>query len=133
MPRLFATPCAIVVLALASGACSRQDARLEQHRKKFESLGATTAAIGEAWLSGSVSGTYTVTALEQTFLLVEKERTTLASAPEALLDPRGAHLSQAAERLSRLLAAVIGDVQSADAEAVRRRLAEIPIRPQHQP
>lgn len=117
------------VFALASLGCSRQDARLQQHREKFESLGATTEAIGESWLAGSVSGTYTLTALDQTFILVEQERTTLASSPEALSDPRGAALSHAAESLARLIAGMRQDVRAGDAAAVRRRLASIPIRP----
>jgi hypothetical protein len=119
--------CAAVVLALAG--CGRQDTRLQQHREKFESLGATTAAIGDSWLAGSTSGTFTVTALNQTFLLVEQERAALASTPEALLDPRGAELSQAAESLSRLIAQMQQDVRAADASSVRRRLANIPIKP----
>jgi hypothetical protein len=119
--------CAAV--ALVSSGCSRQDARLQQQREKFESLGATTAAIADDWLAGSTSGTYTLTALEQTFLLVEQQRAALASSPDALLDPRGAQLSQAAESLSRLIAAMRQDVRAADAASLRRREARIPIRP----
>jgi hypothetical protein len=116
-------------LVLTLVGCSRQDDRLRQHRKQFESLGATTAAIGEAWLDGSVSGTYTLTALDRTFRLVERERTALADAPGTLIDPRGAELSQAAEALLRLLARLTNDVRSGDAAALRRHLAEIPIKP----
>jgi hypothetical protein len=118
---------ATLIVALAG--CSRQDERLRQHRKHFESLGATTAAIGEAWLAGSVSGTYTLTALDQTFRLVEQEQTALASKPNTLIDPRGAALSQAAEKLLRLLARLTEDVRSGDAGALRGHLAEIPIKP----
>jgi hypothetical protein len=46
-----------------------------------------------------------------------------------LRDPRGAAMSQAAEKLSRLIAQLAGDTSAADADAVRRRLAEIPIKP----
>ena len=119
-------------MVLASSACVRQDARLQQHRDKLESLGATTAAIAEAWLRGSVSGTYTCTALEQTYRLVEQERASLASSPGALIDTRGAQLSQAAEALSRLLAAMLQDVRGADAGSARRHLAAIPIVPARQ-
>jgi hypothetical protein len=115
----------LVVLA----ACSRQDARLQQHKEKFESLGATTQAIAQGWLSGALSGTYTRTAFAQTLQLVEQERTALAAGPEMLLDPRGATLSQQAEQLSRLLAKLIGDVRAADAPAARRDIAAIPIAP----
>jgi hypothetical protein len=119
----------ILAAALAAAGCSRQDERLQQHREKFESLGSSTAAIGDAWLAGSASGTYTGTALEQLFLLVEKERSSLASTPETLLDPRGAELSQTAERLSRLIAAIIQDVRAADPVSLRRHLTMIPIKP----
>jgi len=120
---------AVVALALTLVGCARQDARLQQHKEKFESLGETTAAICEAWLDGDVSGTYTRTALDQTFMLVEQERTALAASPEALLDPRGASLSQSAERLSRLIATLIQAVEGANDASVRQRLTEIPIRP----
>ena len=122
----------VVVLSL-TGACARQDARLQQHKDKFESLGETTAAICEAWLRGDLSGTYTRTALRQTFKLAEQERTALAASPEALLDPRGADLSQSAERLSRLIAILIHDIEGADATSVRERLTHIPIRAAGQP
>src|SRR3954470_9344023 len=101
---------AIAAVGLGTGACVRQDARIQQHQEKLESLGATTAAIGRAWLAGDTSGRFTRTALEQTFLLVEQERSALAGSPQTLLDPRAAHLSQAAEGLSRLLAMTINDV-----------------------
>jgi hypothetical protein len=120
----------IAAVALGSASCSRQDQRLQQHREKFESLGASTAAIGEAWLAGSTSGTYTTTALQQTLLLVEQERCALASTPDALLDSRGAELSQAAERLSRLIAAMMHDVGAADAASLRQHLTKIPIAPE---
>jgi len=118
---------AIAAGCLSSGACARQDARIQQHQEKLESLGSTTAAIGRAWLAGETSGTFTRTALEQTFMLVEQERSALAASPQTLLDPRGAHLSQAAEGLSRLLAMTINDVGAADAGSVRHRLTQIPI------
>jgi hypothetical protein len=112
-------------VALGAAACTRQDAQLKQHGEKLASLRATSTAVGEAWLAGDVSGTYAHTALEQTFMLVERERTALAASPQPLLDPRGAALSQAAERHSRLLALMIQDVRGADAAATRRHLADI--------
>jgi hypothetical protein len=122
---------AVIVLAsiAIAGACARQDATLRQHKETFESLGASTKAIVEAWLSGSVSGTYTSTALEQTLLLVEKERSAMTAAPELLRDPRGADLSQISENLSRLIASLMNDVESADAASARRHAADIPILP----
>lgn len=119
----------IAVVAIAFSACARQDARLQQHREKFESLRASTKLVGEAWLAGHVSGTYTTTALERIYLLVEQERQTLAAQPAMLADPRGATLSQAAERLSREIAAMMQSVRGADGGSVRRHLASIPIAP----
>lgn len=121
-----------VLLGLAVTDCGRQDRQLQQHQEKLESLGATTKAIAEAWLGGSVSGTYTLTALEQTLILVEQERSAFATVPEALLDPRGARLSEAAERLSRLLASTMQDVRAADAASVRQHMDDIPIQPSAQ-
>jgi hypothetical protein len=114
---------------LTAGACGRADTRLQQYQEQFESLGSTTTAIVEAWLAGSTSGTFTRTALEQTFQIGEQQRTAMASDPMALRDPRGARLSQAAEHLSRLLAMMMRDVAAADAGSVRHRLTEIPIAP----
>jgi hypothetical protein len=119
----------VATAALGSPACNQQERRLQQHQEQFESLGSTTVAIGDAWLAGSVSGTYTRVALEQTRRLVEQERAALASEPQSLVDERGAQLSQAAERLSRLLAAMTEDVRTADASSARRHLTEIPIVP----
>jgi hypothetical protein len=118
------------VLALCSVACARQDERLAQHKEKFESLGSTTNAIATAWLNGDTSSTYTLTALEQTFLLVEQERSALATSTGMLVDPRGASLSQSAERLSRLIARITEDVRTSDGAEARRHLADIPIRPE---
>jgi hypothetical protein len=120
----------LLILALTPSACGRQDTQLQQHKEKFESLGETTAAIVEAWLTGDVSGTYLQIALERTFGLVEQERSALAASPALLLDPRGAQLSRSSEELSRLIAVLIHDAAAADAESVRRRLREIPIRPE---
>jgi hypothetical protein len=122
---------ALVAVAIALTACS-QDSALQQHREKLESLGATTAAIADAWLGGTASATYARTALEQTRQLVEQERTSLAAKAATLADARGADLSEAAERLSRLLALMIRDVEHRDASALRQRIAQIPIQPPHQ-
>jgi hypothetical protein len=116
-------------VSLAVAACGRLDEHLEHHRETFDSLGATTAAVSEAWLAGNVSGTYARTALDKTFRLVEQERAALAGSPQALVDPRGAQLSQAAERFSRLLAAMMHDVRGADVRSVRQHLTEIPFGP----
>jgi hypothetical protein len=119
----------VATAAFGSPACNQQERRLQQHKEQFESLGSTTAAIGDAWLAGSVPGTYARAALEQTLRLSEQERTALAISPQSLVDPRGAQLSQAAERLSRLLAVMAEDVRAGDAPSARRHLTEIPIVP----
>jgi hypothetical protein len=96
-------------LGLASaliGGCSAPQDRIQQHERQLRSLGATTAVVSDAWLSGRVSAAYAVTALEQTLALVERERAALGTDAEL-----------------RQLAAVIGDVERADVAAVRRQLA----------
>jgi hypothetical protein len=131
--RLLAPPAIVVIVAAMSVAgCTSQSDALDQHQEKLESLGASSAAITENWLRGAVSGTYAGTALEQIHLLVEQERSALASKPPALADPRGAHLSEAADRLSRLLAIMMQDVEHGDAAALREHASKIPILPQPQ-
>lgn len=119
--------------SLAAAGCTGQEARFRQQQERFESLASTTAAIARAWLDGRTSGTYTGTALEQTLTQVEQARSTLVSAPEALADPRGAALSESAEHLSRVIAALSHDVEARDAASARRDLAGIPFNPPGQP
>jgi hypothetical protein len=124
MGKLILVVCALV----ASAACARQDAKLEQHQKALASLRSTTTAIAAAWLDGNTSGTYTRTALEATFQLIEKERAALAASPSMLSDPRGAQLSQTAEHMSRVVALMIDDARSANGASMRQRAAEIAAR-----
>jgi hypothetical protein len=124
---------ALSTVPVAVSGCSRQDRQLAQHQKDFESLGATTAAIVQAWLAGDVSETYSQTVLDRTLRLVEEERTAVASRPQLLLDPRGAHLSQTADHLSRLIAMLMHDISVADEFSARRRMADIPITPPNHP
>jgi len=83
----------------------------------------------DGWLAGKVSGTFARAALEKTFQLAEQERAVLAKVPATLQDPRGAALSQKAERLSRVLASLVADVAAADGVAARQHVSAIPIRP----
>lgn len=115
------------LLILGCAACTGQDQQLQHHHEKLASLESTTTAIAEAWLTGATSAAYTRTALRQTFLLVEQERTALAPSADALSDPRGAALSQMAERLSRLLATMVRDVDKGDAASMRQTLAAFPV------
>jgi hypothetical protein len=112
--------------AVFCSACNGQERRLQQRQEKIESLGATATAVGNAWLDQSVSSTYARTALDQTFLLLEQERSTLASSPENLIDGRGARLSQAAERLARTIALISDDVTRGDATSARQHLSTVP-------
>jgi len=128
--RLFT--CLCLALAVVSTGCS-EETEIQRHREKLESLGATTEALGLAWLAGKTSATYTGTALTQTLQLVESERSGLGRSAAALADPAGAELSQSAEKLSRLLGALIQAVQRADHTSVHRHVSEIPILPREQP
>ena len=115
----------VVCAFIGCAACARQDTKLEQHQKALQSLRSTTTAIAGAWLDGKISGTYTRTALERTFQLIEQERATLAASPRMLSDPRGAQLSQAAEHMSRVVALMVNDVTTASGPSMRQRVAEI--------
>jgi hypothetical protein len=115
----------MVILSLAG--CSRHDWQIQQHQEALQSLGSSARVIVQAWLDGQVSGTYTQTALEQIFRLIEQERAALASRPEMLIDERGARLSDTADHLERLVAAMVHAVRGADAAAAHRHLANIPI------
>jgi hypothetical protein len=118
----------VVTAALLAASCSRTDRQLAQHHEAFASLSATTQAIGDAWLSGDVSGTYTLTALDRTYLLVEQQRSSLAGSASMLNDRRGAVMSDAAEQLSRHIAAMIANVDSGDAGAARAHLSALPFK-----
>jgi hypothetical protein len=124
--QLAAILCCLISIA-SSAACNREDRQIRQHQEALQSLGSTVRAIAGAWLDGRVSGTYAQTALERTFLLVEQERTSLASRPEMLIDERGARLSDTADHLERLIAGIQHAMRGANAVAVREGLADIPI------
>src|SRR5436190_17475330 len=118
---------ALMSVGLSGGSCTLQRSWIQTHQETLDSLSSTTVAIGRAWLAGDVSETFTRIALQRTFVLVEHERRALAATPQALLDSREAHLSDAADRLARILAMMISDVAAADAGAIRRRLTDVPL------
>jgi cytochrome c oxidase assembly factor CtaG len=115
----------LIVVVLGASACRSQDAILKQQTKALASFGATVATVGDAWLAGSVSTTYTRTVLEQTLQLLETSRSELVASPRLLADAKGADLSQTADELSRIIAAVWKNVGDGDAITVRRQLAEL--------
>jgi hypothetical protein len=80
--------------------CGSPAQQLEQHQEKLASLRSSRAAIVEAWLAGSVSGTYAATALEQTLQLVEHERRAFATEPDLLIDRSAGHAAVAIGRVS---------------------------------
>jgi hypothetical protein len=63
----------LAIAILGSFACRSQEQVLADQHKALVSLPETTLAIGEAWLTGSVSGTYARTALESTAELLEQQ------------------------------------------------------------
>jgi len=120
---------AVVSLAvMAVTGCGRQDSQLQQHEETMESLSSSTSAIVDAWLHGSVSGTYTATALEQMLMLVEQDRSSLTASSKLLIDRRGAVLADSAAELSQRIANLLSAVQRADSVEARAQLAAIPFR-----
>ena len=125
MPQRLTRSLLLSILTVAFFGCRQHDERLQQHQEKLDSLTASAIAIGRARLSGSTSDTYTRAALERIFSLVEDERAALVSVPDTLLDPRGAKMSQSAERLSRVLAAMQHDVRGSDPRSLRQRVSDL--------
>jgi cytochrome c oxidase assembly factor CtaG len=121
----FASFAWLIVVVLGASGCRSADDILRQQSQALTSLRATTAAIGEAWLSGSVSTTYARTALDQTLQLIEIHRSELVASPQLLADPKGAELLQGGDRLSRAIGRIRADVGDGNSEAVRRQLAGI--------
>jgi hypothetical protein len=124
MDRLRNLAAAIALLGAVS--CSRQDRELQQHQETMASLSGSTTAIVNAWLGGSVSGTYTSTALEDVLMMVEQDRYALAVSPKLLIDQRGAAIADSAAQLSQRLAAILSAVQQANSTAARAQVAAIP-------
>jgi hypothetical protein len=96
---------------------------LSDQEKALTSLRATIVFVCDAWLAGSVSTTYARTALEATALLLDKERTELASSPDALASPLGATLSEVEQQLARSLALLHQALSQSDTAVVRQQLS----------
>jgi uncharacterized protein YgfB (UPF0149 family) len=109
------------------------EAQLKQHAEKVRSLRATTIAIADAWLHGNVSGAYAQGALEQTFQLLEQERTAVAGTPDDLARPAANALTHTTEQLSREIAALTRDVRMADGASARRHLGDLETTTPEQP
>jgi hypothetical protein len=116
----------VMVGALCASACTRRDTQLEQHSEAFQSLSSTTKTVVQSWLDGKVSGTYALTALDQTYMLVEQERTSLTSSASTVIDPRGAAMSDSSSELARRIAEAIAAVRRADGQAARQHLNALP-------
>lgn len=117
---------AAIFALLCASSCSRKDQQLVDHSEAFQSLSATATAVVDDWLNGSISGTYTLTALDQTYLLVEQERASMSSSASTVIDPRGAALADSASELAHHIALMMAAVRSADAASARRQLDDLP-------
>jgi hypothetical protein len=113
------------IAAVTLSACTSHDGEVQKHAQKIASLRATTLSITEAWLQGHVTGTYAEAALEQTFQLVQQERAALASTPAQLAEPHANALARNSEEMSRVIAALAGDVHSRDGVNARRHLDDL--------
>jgi len=115
-----------LLIALPAVACARHDRQLQDHEQTLSSVAASVNRIGEAWLSGETSGTFTAVALEQMFQAVEAERAAVAADPAFIRDPRGASLADSASELCRRVALMLGAVQGADSATLRHQLDGLP-------
>jgi hypothetical protein len=117
---------AALLALLGAASCSRHDQQLQDHQDAFGSLSASVHAVVGHWLTGTVSGTYASTALEQLLLMVEQERSALTASPKLLIDRRGAALADSAAQLSREIAVILASVRDADGNTARQHLAVLP-------
>jgi hypothetical protein len=114
-----------IVVAVGVSACRSQDQMLTHQNKTLTSLRSTIISVGDAWLSGTVSSTFTRTSLENTLQLLETSRSQLVASPQLLADRRFADLAQSADRLTRVVGLLWKSVGDGDTGEVRRQLADI--------
>jgi hypothetical protein len=119
--------------AVAISACRSPDAQIQQHARKIASLRATTRSVVEAWLQGNVTGRYAEGALDQTFELLEAERTAVAATPADLARPHANVLARDAEATSRVIAALSRDIRTGDGANARRHLGDLRVDTPEQP
>lgn len=116
----------MIFALLCAPSCSRKDQQLVDHSETFQSLASTAHTVVQDWLKGSVSGTYALTALDRTYVLVEQERSGLTAAASMVIDSRGASLADSASELARSIAVMMSAVRTADAGAARQQLEDLP-------
>jgi hypothetical protein len=104
-------------------ACRSREQQIADQQQALESLRATARAVGDAWLSGSVSATYARTAIEAAQRLLDQRRAALAASPDLLADPKAAALSGAEEQLARSLAALWKAVDQGDTATAKQQVA----------
>jgi hypothetical protein len=122
-----------IMAAVLTTACAAANSDVEKHAEKMASLRASTVAVGESWLAGDVSGTYTRGALEQIFELVDQERAAVAANAEDLARPAADAVARDGEQLQRALASISNGVAGRDGSSVRRQLTDLSGRPSGHP
>ena len=113
------------LLAACASACRSDQQVIDDQQRAMASLRATVIALGNAWLSGTISSTYARTALEATQQLVEKHRAELTATPAQLANPVAASLSDAENRLAHHVALLWNAIGDSDFDAVRRHLSAV--------
>jgi hypothetical protein len=122
-----------MIAAILTAGCAAASSDVEKHAEKMASLRASTVAVGESWLAGDVSGTYTRAALEQIFELVDQERAAVAANAEDLARPAAESVARDGEQLQRALASISNGVAGRDGSSVRRQLTDLSGRPSGHP
>jgi hypothetical protein len=116
---------ALALLLVASIACRSQEDQLREHRRQLHSLRSTTVQVGNAWLTGQVSSTYAVAALETTSSLIEQERASLGSNPERLGDRSMTMLLGEIDDAVQTIGALIRHIDAGAQSAVQQQLSTL--------
>lgn len=105
--------------------CGGQERLKTQQQQALTSLKSTVVAVCDGWLSNNVSTTFARTALDSAATLLEKERTKLQAAPDALADPALDAFSKAQQQLAERIAWIRKALAEGDATAVRLQMLAI--------
>ncbi|MCU1381431.1 MAG: hypothetical protein JWL71_128 [Acidobacteria bacterium] len=109
--------------ALCGGGCGRNPSTvIADHQHTLTSSQATAAMVGDAWLSQAVTPIYAHTAFEATARVLNERHTQLSADLPLLATRDGAAMSDAEERVSRILASLSDAVERGDTAAARRHL-----------